>query len=327
MAAEKSPLRSKSLKNGDNMIKIDLITGFLGSGKTTFLLKYARYLMQKGLKIGILEYDYGAVNIDMMLLSELRGEKCEVEMLAAACDSDCLQRRFKTKLIAMAMSGYDRIIVEPSGIFDMDMFFDSLREEPLENWYEIGSVITIVNANLVEKMTKEADYILASQASCAGCVVLSRTQLSTPENIENTKKHIANAAEKIHCKKLPATYMEKSWEDFTDKDYEYLMNSGYHIGDYMKVITEGKGEFSSVNFLDIKDEVPVLKEKIKTLFESEEYGKVLRVKGFSSENGKNYEISATENELVVKPMNVGRGVVIVIGSGLDSKKIKELLDS
>ena len=32
------------------MIKIDLITGFLGSGKTTFLLKYARYLMQKGLK-------------------------------------------------------------------------------------------------------------------------------------------------------------------------------------------------------------------------------------------------------------------------------------
>ena len=94
----------------------------------------------------------------------------------------------------------------------------------------------------------------------------------------------------------------------------------------MKVITEGKGEFSSVNFLDIKDEVPVLKEKIKTLFESEEYGKVLRVKGFASENGKNYEISATENELVVKPMNVGRGVVIVIGSGLDSKKIKELLD-
>ena len=221
------------------MIKIDLITGFLGSGKTTFLLKYARYLMQKGLKIGILEYDYGAVNIDMMLLSELRGTQCEVEMLAAACDSDCLQRRFKTKLIAMAMSGYDRIIVEPSGIFDMDMFFDSLREEPLENWYEIGSVITIVNANLVEKMTKEADYILASQASCAGCVVLSRTQLSTPKNIENTKKHIANAAEKIHCKKLLTTYMENSWEDFTDKDYEYLMNSGYHIGDYMKVITEG----------------------------------------------------------------------------------------
>ena len=49
------------------MVKIDLITGFLGSGKTTFLLKYARYLMNKGVKIGILEYDYGAVNVDILL--------------------------------------------------------------------------------------------------------------------------------------------------------------------------------------------------------------------------------------------------------------------
>ena len=105
------------------MVKIDLITGFLGSGKTTFLIKYAKYLMSKGLKIGILEYDYGAVNVDMLLLNKLRSDKCELEMVAAACDEDCLRRRFRTKLIAMAMTGYDRVIVEPSGVFDMDMFF------------------------------------------------------------------------------------------------------------------------------------------------------------------------------------------------------------
>mgnify|MGYP004576949349 CR=1 FL=1 len=55
------------------MIKIDLITGFLGSGKTTFIKKYARYLMDKGLNIGILENDYGAINVDMMLLKALYG--------------------------------------------------------------------------------------------------------------------------------------------------------------------------------------------------------------------------------------------------------------
>ena len=58
------------------MIKIDLITGFLGSGKTTFLKKYARYLIGKGHKIGILVNDYGAVNVDTMLLSELAGDNC-----------------------------------------------------------------------------------------------------------------------------------------------------------------------------------------------------------------------------------------------------------
>ena len=41
------------------MVKIDLITGFLGSGKTTFIKKYAKYLIDQGLNIGILENDFG----------------------------------------------------------------------------------------------------------------------------------------------------------------------------------------------------------------------------------------------------------------------------
>lgn len=64
------------------MIKIDLITGFLGAGKTTFLKKYADFLIRKGMNIGILENDYGAVNVDMMLLQDLMGDHCELEMVA-----------------------------------------------------------------------------------------------------------------------------------------------------------------------------------------------------------------------------------------------------
>lgn len=60
------------------MVKVDLITGFLGSGKTTFIKKYARYLMDQGYNIGILENDFGAVNVDMMLLRELEGERVEL---------------------------------------------------------------------------------------------------------------------------------------------------------------------------------------------------------------------------------------------------------
>ena len=60
------------------MVTIDLITGFLGSGKTTFLKKYAEYLMDQGLHIGILENDFGAINVDMLMLHELRGDQCEL---------------------------------------------------------------------------------------------------------------------------------------------------------------------------------------------------------------------------------------------------------
>ena len=105
------------------MVKIDLITGFLGSGKTTFIKKYAKHLIDKGDNIGILENDYGAVNVDMMLLKDLEGEKCELEMIAGGCDADCHRRRFRTKLIAMGMCGYDRVIVEPSDVKNNRLLF------------------------------------------------------------------------------------------------------------------------------------------------------------------------------------------------------------
>ena len=77
------------------MVKIDLITGFLGSGKTTFIKKYVSYLVGKGYNVGILENDYGAVNVDMMLLQDVMGENCHAEMVAGGCGEDCHKRRFK----------------------------------------------------------------------------------------------------------------------------------------------------------------------------------------------------------------------------------------
>lgn len=68
----------------------------------------------------------------------------------------------------MGMCGYDRILVEPSGIYDVDEFFDVLRDEPLDKWYQIGSVITVVNAKSEKNLSEEARYLLASEAAHAG---------------------------------------------------------------------------------------------------------------------------------------------------------------
>ena len=307
------------------MIKIDLITGFLGAGKTTFLIEYARFLMRQGLRVGILEYDLGAINVDMLLLNRLRCDKCELEMVAAACDADCLSRRFKTKLISMAMSGYDRVIVEPSGVFDMDQFYDALREEPLENWYEIGSVITIVNANLSDEIGDEADFLLASQAACAGRIVLSRTQLVNTDRIERTKAHITEAAAKIKCSRFDAKFVEKNWEDFEDQDFTEIMNSGYVISDYIKLTAGSDSSFESISFLDVKDSLDELRGKIKSLFSDKTYGNVLRVKGFVIEDGVSYQVNATQYELMAQPIAIGQHTVIVIGTDLNEKLIRELI--
>ena len=177
------------------MIKVDLITGFLGSGKTTFILQYVKYLKSRGERIAVLENDLGAVNVDALLLEDIEDDAFEVETVAGGCDHDCHVRRFRTKLIAMGMQGFDRVIVEPSGIYDVDEFFDILYEEPLDRWYETGSVITVVPADAGGTADMSAggaarEYFLMAQAAAAGCVLFSRVQECSEEQIEAAEEYL-----------------------------------------------------------------------------------------------------------------------------------------
>lgn len=223
------------------MISIDLITGFLGSGKTTFIKKYAKYLIDQGKNIGILENDFGAVNVDAMLLQDILGDNCTLEMVAGGCDADCHRRRFKTKLIAMGMCGYDRVLVEPSGIFDMDEFFDALHEDPLDRWYQIGNVITIIDANLDTALSEASRFLLASQAAQAGTILYSHVQETEASVISSTSRYVSGLLEKLQC---PAPsgqlILQKDWDKLVPNDFEKIMHSGYHSADYRKLWLDKK---------------------------------------------------------------------------------------
>lgn len=310
------------------MVKVDLITGFLGSGKTTFIKKYARYLMDQGYNIGILENDFGAVNVDMMLLRELEGEQCELEMVSGGCDKDCHRRRFKTKLIAMGMCGYDRVLIEPSGIFDMDEFFDALHEEPLDRWYQIGNVIAVVDAGLDEKMSEEADYILASEVADAGCIVLSKTQEASEKSIENTVKHLNRALKAVHCKRKfgEDEIIRKDWEQFETEDFERILNSGYIAEDYEKMSLDEKEVFKSLYFMDLEISGEELRDAAQKIMQDPACGSVFRIKGFTQEpDGSWTELNATHHEITQCPIAEGQKVIIVIGEQPDEEMIKKYL--
>lgn len=306
------------------MVKIDLITGFLGSGKTTFIKKYAKHLIDSGANIGILENDYGAVNVDMMLLKDLEGENCELEMIAGGCDADCHRRRFRTKLIAMGMCGYDRVIVEPSGIYDVDEFFDVLRDDPIDRWYEIGNVITVVDAKLEPELSDQADYLLASEAANAGCIVLSRSQEAEDAEIENTVAHLNHAMEKVQCKRrFQNDIIIKDWDTFDNTDYEKLLSCGYVSESYRKMHIEEGETFKSLYFMNLDKTKDEITEAAKKVLEDGECGKVFRVKGFLKDKEEKWlELNATHQEIRTAPISEGQEVVIVIGEEMNEAKIR-----
>lgn len=330
------------------MTKVDLITGFLGSGKTTFIRKYVEYLLDKGENVCILENDYGAINVDMMLLSDLEEKGCGLEMVAGGCDYDCHRRRFKTKLITMAMLGYDKVIVEPSGIFDVDEFFDILHEEPLDRLYEIGNVITIVKANLEKNLSDEADFMLASQIAQAGCMVLSHVKEASKDEVEETVDHINHALKKVKCnrrfnyikavsedfqdgvmvskdsiykKDAPTDLLIKEWDLLTHEDFQHIENSGYKKESYEKKFSMDDNSFDALFFMNIDMSMEDIKKTIADLFHDDSIGKIMRVKGFTESDGKWYELNATSKGIDIKEIPNGQNVIIVIGEKPDKKII------
>lgn len=290
------------------------------------MLLYAKYLMKQGLKIGILVYDHGAMNVDLPLLNELRGEKCELETIAASCDADCHRRRFRTKLVTMAMCGYDRVIIEPSGVFDMDEFFDTLQESPLDSRYEAGSMISVVDARLEENFSEQEDFFLASQASCAGMVLLSKVQMASLEEIERTLVHLRKAESKIGCRQTSDDrLLIRDWSKLNEDDFSRLMNCGYSTPEYVKVIAGEETDFQSLSFLNLTLEGDALREKVLLFFSDLKYGRVLRVKGFFREGERWYQLNATAQGYHSEAVPDARSAIIVIGSSLNEDEISKAL--
>ncbi|MBO6197655.1 MAG: GTP-binding protein [Butyrivibrio sp.] len=317
------------------MVKIDLITGFLGSGKTTFIKEYAKYLISKGEKICIIENDYGAVNIDMVMLQDLLGESCNLEMIVGGDGKEAHRRRFRTKLISMGMSGYDRVLIEPSGIYDVDEFFDVLYDEPLDRWYEIGNVISLVDAKAVFDLGDFERYIFMSEIAWAGKLVFSKIyEDSDAGKVLDAVNRIMEEfggrrfdAEKDIIFRAPGTagYDGKNpFELLTAEDFDELSGCGYRHASYVKLPIEDK-QFTPLFYFDVAMPSDRLREIAKGLLTDKKAGHVIRIKGFVQISpDAQVELNATEKEIKTSPIVSSRNVLIVIGERLDKEYINSI---
>lgn len=336
------------------MIPIDLITGFLGSGKTTFIRKYVEHLLSESGHPCVLENDYGAINVDTLLLRETFGDRCGVEMVVGGGDPDCHRRRFRTKLIELAMLGYDRVIVEPSGVFDTDEFFDLLYEDPFDRWYEAGSVLSIVDAELPDALSDASEYLLASEAAGAGLIVPSKVQLCKTNPVNNLLRHLNRALAGAGCKRVltEKDVLAKDWEKLTPEDWKRLSTCGYVRADHVKLPVDRDGSYSNLFYFKLSMTPDKLIGITKQLFASpEKYGDVIRVKGFLKKaddlkrinnpekpdvlkkaDGKKegegeqiwYEINASRDSIDFHETKIGQEVVILVGEHLNSEAIGAL---
>ena len=183
-------------------------------------------------------------------------------------------------------------------------------------------------ANLEEDLPEGAEFLLASQAANAGCVVLSKTQETTEEEQKNAVSHLNRSLNNIGCKRQFDEVFAKDWDKLTDEDFKQLLSCGYHMENYRKPDLTQEKTFQSLYFMNMHLTEKKLQEAAKKLFLDKSCGKIFRIKGFMKNEKEQWiEMNATKKNLVISPIKMGQEVIIVIGEQLDEDAIRSCLEA
>ena len=169
------------------MTKIDIISGFLGAGKTTFIKKMIDEVFH-GQKIVLIENEFGEVGIDGGFLKD---SGIQITEMNSGCICCSLVGDFGKNLNEVITKYHpDRILIEPSGVGKLSDVMKSVIDIEKEQDVKLNALVTVVNSLKASKQMKAFGEFFNNQIEFATTVILSRTQNATPEQLEFCVKQI-----------------------------------------------------------------------------------------------------------------------------------------
>lgn len=343
------------------MTKVDIISGFLGAGKTTLISKLLKEAL-KGEQVVLIENEFGEIGIDGGFLKD---SGVEIREMNSGCICCSLVGDFGTSLKEVVDKYHpDRIIIEPSGVGKLSDVIKAVKDLHIENEIVLNSASTVADASKVKVYMKNFGEFFNNQIEHAGTVILSRTQnvseeklktaieliksvnpnahiITTPwDDIDGTK--ILGAMENVTNLELDmlAEAAQKAYEEHEKEhhhhhhheDGECCCCGGHHDDDDDE--HEHHHHHADDVFTSWGTETPKKYEKaeldsiLKKLSESEDYGKVLRSKGMlPCTDGTWMYFDLVPEEYEIREGSADfTGRICVIGSELKEDALKELFE-
>ena len=165
------------------MTKIDIISGFLGAGKTTLIKKLLSEAFT-GEQVVLIENEFGEIGIDGGFLKE---SGIEIREMNSGCICCSLVGDFGKSLREVVDTYHpDRILIEPSGVGKLSDVIKAVRDVQNEIDEELNSFTTVVDVTKCRIYRKNFGEFFSNQIEYAGAVILSRTDKAKPEKIEES---------------------------------------------------------------------------------------------------------------------------------------------
>lgn len=341
------------------MLKIDVVSGFLGAGKTTFIKRLLDTNL-KNEKVVLIENEYGEVSVDSDMLNNTG---IEIKELSQGCICCSLVGDF-SKSLNEVINKYnpDRILIEPSGVGKLSDVIKAIASAGLDGF--INSLVCMVDAKKAKMYDKNFGEFFIDQIKNAQTVILSRMDIVKEENaltaLEIIRKHNPNCVVvTTPINDLSDDEVLKAYEGFDlnllaqledehhhhHHEHDEECSCGCHDHEHHHHHHEHDEEcscgchdhdhhhhhhadevFTSVGMETVKKyDIASLKETLEKIANGE-YGLIVRAKGIvKSIDSKWYVFNLTPEEVSIEESSpIAMGKIVVIGSKINEDEIKKL---
>lgn len=334
------------------MTQIDIVSGFLGAGKTTLIKKLLKEALN-GQKVVLIENEFGEIGVDGGFLKEAG---IEIKEMNSGCICCSLVGDFGTSLKeVMTTYAPERILIEPSGVGKLSDVMKAVQDVDMGKDVVLNSAVAVVDASKCKMYIKNFGEFFINQIAHAGTIILSRTQNISEEKLEKAIGLIREHNKKATIittpwDKLDGNDILKTIEGATDLEKELMEqvmedHAHHHDHDHEHHHEHGDGctcgchdhehghHHADEVFTSWGLETPheFTKEEIKIILEALEdektYGFVLRSKGMVPEKGTEewlyFDYVPGEAEVRTGKPDV-TGKICVIGSKLSEEALGNL---
>ena len=201
------------------MTKIDIISGFLGAGKTTLIKKLLKEAFA-GQQIVLIENEFGEIGIDGGFLKDAGIQITEMNSGCICCS---LVGDFGEALKQVVGTYHpDRIIIEPSGVGKLSDVIAAVANTAEEIAIELNNFVTVADANKCRMYMKNFGEFYNNQIESANTVILSRTQGMNEEKLQT-------AVSLIQAKNEKAKIITTPWDELTGEQILAVMEQGQSL--------------------------------------------------------------------------------------------------
>ena len=294
-------------------MKILLVSGFLGAGKTTFIKELAKNI---NLEFVVLENEYADIGVDKDFLDE---KNLNVWEMSEGCICCSMKGDFKSSIKRIYSEiNPEYLVVEPTGVGMLSSIIENIRDIN-NNDIEILSPITLIDITSFSEYLETFNNFFTDNLKNTGKVILTKLENSNYFEIENIKNEILKINNNLEIITDDYRNFQKEWfGEILNKSIDNkIIDKNFSLKTHINLRTFSK---ENIN-LKTMDELGLLLNRLV----NGDFGKIYRAKGIVKIDGYWGKFNLVYKNFEMEPITDAKGTkIVIIGNNLDIDNLKDI---